>query len=301
MPSTSVPTQGSEAEKLVLRANRPVVAGMWINAALASVKMAGGFFGHSFALIADGCESFADIFSSLIVYAGLRYSAKPRDANHPYGHGKAEPLAAAVVGLALIAAGISIAVESIREIVTPHTAPAPFTLVILAGVVLVKELMFRYGLGVGASVDSLAVRADAWHHRSDAITSAFAFVGISIALWQGPGWEAADDWAALAASAIILYNAYNQLRPAIADLSDAAPPETLAQQVRTVAGTVDGVRGLEKCFVRKMGLEYFVDLHVLVDAEIPVREGHRIAHAVKDAVRDANPRVAEVLVHVEPF
>lgn len=301
MPSSPAPVHGSEAEKLVLHANRPVVVGMWINAALASVKIAGGIFGHSFALIADGCESFADIFSSLIVYLGLRYSVKPRDANHPYGHGKAEPLAAAVVGLALIAAGISIAVESIREIVTPHTAPAPFTLVILAGVVLVKELMFRYGLGVGASVDSLAVRADAWHHRSDAITSAFAFVGISIALWQGRGWEAADDWAALAASAIILYNAYNQLHPAIADLSDAAPPETLAQQVRSVAGTVDGVRGLDKCFVRKMGFEYFVDLHVLVDAEIPVREGHRIAHAVKDAVRDANPRVAEVLVHVEPF
>lgn len=301
MPSPQPYIAPDRPRDLAERANRPVVVGMWINTALASVKIAGGIFGHSFALIADGCESFADIFSSLIVYIGLRYSVKPRDANHPYGHGKAEPLAAAVVGLALIGAGVSIAVQSVREIITPHHAPEPFTLAILAGVVLVKELMFRYGIGVGTSVESLAVRADAWHHRSDAITSAFAFVGIGIALWKGPGWESADDWAALAASAVILYNAYHQLRPAIADLSDIAPPDAIEQQVRSIAGTVEGVRGLDKCFVRKMGFEFFVDLHVLVDAEIPVREGHRIAHAVKDAIREANPRITEVLIHVEPF
>lgn len=287
--------------ELAAQGHKPVVAGIWLNGLLASIKIAGGIWGHSFALIADGFESFADVFSSAIVYVGLRYSAKPRDANHPYGHGKAEPLAAAIVGLALVGAGISIAVQSIREILTPHFLPEPFTLVILAGVVLVKEGLFRYSNRVGADIESLAVQADAWHHRSDAITSGLAFIGIATALWLGPGYEATDDWAALIAAGIILSNAYHQIRPALHDLSDAAPPGTIAQQVRATARTVEGVRDLEKCFVRKMGFEYFVDLHVLVDAELPVREGHRIAHAVKDAIMDADPRITEVLVHIEPF
>ncbi len=278
-----------------------MLAGIWLNAALAGIKITGGIWGNSFALVADGFESFADIFSSVIVYVGLRYSIKPRDSNHPYGHGKAEPIAAAVVGLALIGAGLTISVQSIREILTPHTAPEPFTLVILATVVLTKELLYRYGLRTASEIESLAVRADAWHHRSDAITSALAFVGISTALWKGRGWESADDWAALGASAIILYNAYQQLRPALQELSDAAPSEELEAHVRAAALQVEGVRGLEKCYVRKMGFEYFVDLHVEVDGDLSVREGHRIAHMVQDAILQENPRIAQVLVHIEPF
>jgi cation diffusion facilitator family transporter len=287
--------------ELAAQGHKPVVAGIWLNALLASIKIAGGIWGHSFALIADGFESFADVFSSAIVYIGLRYSAKPRDANHPYGHGKAEPLAAAIVGLALVGAGVSIAVQSIREILTPHFLPEPFTLVILAAVVLIKEALFRYSNRVGADIQSLAVQADAWHHRSDAVTSGLAFIGIATALWLGPGYEATDDWAALLAAGIILYNAYHQIRPALHDLSDAAPPASIADQVRATARTVPGVRGLEKCFVRKMGFEYFVDLHVLVDADLSVREGHTIAHATKDAILAAHPRITEVLVHIEPY
>lgn len=288
-------------QERAVRGNKPVLAGIVINATLAAVKIIGGFVGNSFALIADGIESFSDIFSSVIVYAGMRYSAKPRDADHPYGHGKFEPMAAAVVGLALVVAGIAIAIESIREILKPHDAPEPFTLAILAGVVIVKELLFRYGSRVASDIESLAVRADAWHHRSDAITSAFAFIGIGAAVWLGPGWEAADDWAALAASAVILYNAYHQLRPALYELSDAAPPDDLEKFIRASALGVAGVLGLEKCYVRKMGFEFFVDLHVEVDGDIPVREGHRIAHAVQDAILAENPRVAQVLVHIEPY
>lgn len=294
-------TQPRHPRELAAQGHKPVVAGLWLNGVLACIKIAGGIIGNSFALVADGFESFADIFSSAIVYVGLRYSAKPRDANHPYGHGKAEPLAAAIVGLALVGAGVSIAVQSIREILTPHSLPAPFTLVILAAVVLIKEALYHYVQRVGSQIESLAVQADAWHHRSDAITSGLAFIGISTALWLGPGYEAADDWAALLAASIILYNAYHQIHPALHDLSDAAPPATIADQVRATARTVRGVRDLEKCFVRKMGFEFFVDLHVLVDAELPVREGHRIAHAVKDAIMTADPRITEVLVHIEPF
>jgi len=287
--------------ELAAQGHKPIVTGLWLNGFLAIGKIAGGIWGNSFALIADGFESFADVFSSAIVYVGLRYSVKPRDHNHPYGHGKAEPLAAAVVGLALVGAGVSIAVQSIREILTPHGLPHAFTLVILAAVVLIKETLFRYVNNVGSEIESVAVQADAWHHRSDAITSGLAFIGISTALWLGPGYEAADDWAALAAAAIILYNAYHQIRPALQELSDAAPPATIADQVRAAARNVDGVRDLEKCFVRKMGFEFFVDLHVLVDADHSVREGHRIAHATKDAIQAAYPRITEVLIHIEPY
>jgi cation diffusion facilitator family transporter len=290
----------SHARKLAARGNQPVAAGLWLNGALAAVKVAAGLAGDSFALIADGLESSADVFSSIIVFLGLRLSAKPADENHPYGHGKAEPMAAAVVGLALVAAGLAIAVQAIREILTPHPMPKAYTLWVLAGVVAVKETMFRYGSGVGAEIHSTAVKADAWHHRSDAITSAFAFLGIAIALWMGPGWETADDWAALAAAPIILFNAYRQLRPALQELSDAAPPAAIEQQVRAIAASVPGVRALEKCFVRKMGFEFLIDLHVEVDPELSVREGHRIAHNVQDALLAANPRITQALIHIEP-
>ena len=267
---------------------------------LAAVKITGGLLGHSFALVADGIESSADILSSLVVYVGLKYAVKPPDANHPYGHGKAEPIAALAVGLALVAAAIAIAVQSLREIVTPHALPAPFTLIILAGVLVVKEILFRYVIRIGNDINSIAVQADAWHHRSDAITSALAFVGISIALMGGKGWESADDWAALVASFIILFNAFGQLRAALAELSDVAPPKTIQDEVKAVAKLVTGVDDLEKCFVRKMGFEFYVDLHVIVNGALSVREGHRIAHDVKSAILKACPGVADVLVHIEP-
>jgi cation diffusion facilitator family transporter len=279
---------------------RSTIIGLRLNALLAAGKITGGILGHSFALVTDGIESLADIFSSMIVYFGLQYAVKPRDENHPYGHGKAEPLAALAVGLALVGAGIAIAIQSVREILTPHALPAPFTLIVLVGVLVIKESLFQYVIRVGHGIGSVAVQADAWHHRSDAIVSGLAFVGISAALIGGKGWESADDWAALIASFIILLNAYQQIRPALAELSDMAPPKAMQDQVKEVARLVPGVADLEKCFVRKMGLEFFVDLHVVVDGELSVREGHRIAHEVKDAVLEAYPRITEVLVHVEP-
>jgi cation diffusion facilitator family transporter len=285
---------------LASRGRRSTVIGASLNVLLAAGKITGGILGHSFALVADGIESLADILSSMVVYVGLKYAVKPRDDNHPYGHGKAEPIAALAVGLALVGAAISIAVQSLREIVTPHALPAPFTLIVLAGVLVIKEILFQYVVRIGKEIDSLAVQTDAWHHRSDAITSALAFVGISIALIGGAGWESADDWAALLASFIILYNAFGQVRPALAELSDVAPPKTIQDQVKAVAKLVPGVEDLEKCLVRKMGLEFYVDLHVIVDGALSVREGHRIAHEVKDAILDAYPRIAEVLVHIEP-
>jgi cation diffusion facilitator family transporter len=289
-----------EPARLALKGQRSALVGVTLNLTLAASKIAPGMLGHSFALVADGMESLSDVLSSFIVYFGLKVAVKPRDANHPYGHGKVEPLAGMAIGIALAVAALSIAIQSVREIMTPHMSPASFTLIVLAGVLIVKESLFQYVLRVGKAIESTAVKIDTWHHRSDAITSALAFIGISIALIGGEGWETADDWAALVASFIILYNAYSQLRPALAELSDVAPPKTIEEQVRAVAATVPGVKGLDKCFVRKMGFEFYVDLHVLVDGNIPVKEGHVIAHAVENAILAVYPRLADVLVHIEP-
>ncbi|MBK8268804.1 MAG: cation transporter [Planctomycetes bacterium] len=279
---------------------RSTLIGMGANAILALVKGAAGYFGNSYALIADAIESTSDILSSLIVWCGLRMAGRPADENHPYGHGRFEPIAAIIVTLTLMTAAVVIAVESVHEIITPHHAPAPFTLVVLIVVVLTKEALFRFVIGVGTKVKSTAVKTDAWHHRSDAITSAAAFVGIGVALIGGRGYESADDFAALIAAGIIAFNAVRLLRPALAELLDTAPPKEIVEGVLRSAGQVTGVLGMHKCRVRKVGIDFLVDLHIEVQGETTVAEGHRIAHAVKDSVRFDNPSITDVLIHVEP-
>jgi cation diffusion facilitator family transporter len=286
------------AKPAYLSGSRLALAGVLANTVLAIVKIMAGILGNTYALIADGAESLLDIFGSLVVWFGLRVAAEPPDDEHPYGHGKAETLATFIVALTVIGAAFGLALQSIREILTPHQMPAQWTLYVLAGVVLIKESLFRWVVRAGHHIGSSAVKADAWHHRSDAITSALAFFGILAAIWfQAPS---ADDWAALAASCIVASNGFQLLRPAVHEAMDTAPPKALEQEVRDLAITVEGVRELDQCRVRKMGLEFYVDLHVGVDPSLTVREGHRIAHAVRKAIREANPRVADVLVHVEP-
>ena len=283
------------------RGIRSTQTGLVVNAVLAIVKLFAGLLGHSYALVADAIESAADVFSSLIVWGGLRIAARSADESYPFGYGKAEALAAAVVGLLLLAAAVGVAIEAVREIVTPHHAPAPFTLVVLVVVILLKEGLFSRVLRVGTEVGSTAVKADAWHHRSDAITSAAAFLGISIALVGGPGWESADDWAAVAAAGIIFLNGVNVLRPAVADLMDRAPDPTVIERVGVAARTVPDVQAIEKLMVRKHGLAYFVDIHVQADPAMSLNDAHVLSGRVKGAIRAAVPAVAGTLVHMEPF
>ncbi|CAN5866336.1 cation diffusion facilitator family transporter [soil metagenome] len=283
-----------------LKGIKPTVIGISVNLLLVLVKGVAGILGNSFALVADAIESISDVISSVVLWAGLRIATKAPDDDHPYGHGKAEPLAASIIALSLIAAAILISVESIHNIRTPHQTPASFTLWVLVIVVITKEVLFRYVLKVGNEIESTAVTADAWHHRSDMFTSLAAFIGISVALIGGEGYEIADDFAALFAAGIILFNAYRILRPAMNEIMDAAPATPISEQVRAVASIVEGVVGLEKCFVRKMGFEFYVDLHVLVDGQLTVRECHEIAHQVKASPMQANPRIYDVLVHIEP-
>jgi cation diffusion facilitator family transporter len=280
---------------------RLALIGVVVNFFLAVIKITAGILGHCYALIADGIESTLDIFGSLAIWFGLKVAAEPPDETHPYGHGKAEPLASVAVALAVIAAAIALAVKSVREIITPHHAPAPFTLAVLVLVIVVKETLFRKVAGAAAQLGSGAVKTDAWHHRSDAITSAGAFIGISVALIGGPGWEAADDWAALFTCGIIGFNGWRLLMPAVHEVMDTAPPKEVEDSVRAVAQRVAGVLNVEKCRLRKMGTEFYVDIHIGVDADLTVRAGHQIGHDVKDAIRAANSAMADVLVHIEPI
>jgi len=283
------------------RGIRSAQAGLLTNAVLAVVKILAGVLGHSYALIADGVESTTDIFSSLVLWRGLNVSARSPDEEYPFGYGKAESLSAAAISLLLMGAAFGIAIQAIREMVTPHHAPAPFTLVVLVFVVVVKETLFRKVFAVGDEVDSLAVRADAWHHRSDAITSLAAFVGISVALLGGPGWEQADDAAAFFASGVILYNGMRLLRPAVQDLMDRAPDKGLVGEVAEVARRVEGVRATEKILARRVGGRHRVVLHVQADPDLSLQQAHSLGGVVRSRILTEVPSVVDVTVHMEPF
>ena len=279
---------------------RIALFGMIVNLIFAAAKILGGIVGNAYVLIADGIESALDIAGSLVIWGGLRFAARPPDETHPYGHGKAEPVAAVIVALGVLAAAVGLAIESVREILTPHHGPAPFTLAILIVVIVVKEILFRYVNRIGRHVESTAVQTDAWHHRSDALTSTAAFIGISVALIGGEAWQSADDWAALFACAVIGANGIRLLRPAFFEIMDTAPRGEIVDLVANAAVSVPGVIAIDKNIVRKMGLSFYVDLHVKVDGSISVREGHHIAHEVKRAIQESDPRIADVLVHIEP-
>ena len=279
---------------------RTVIFSMLGNAALAVIKFLAGIFGNSYALIADGIESTVDIFSSFLVLLGLRYAARPADENHPYGHGKAEPLITFAVVVFLVLSAITIAWQSIQNIQTPHALPESWTLWVLAGIILWKEISFQVVLRRSKKLGSSSLKAEAWHHRADAITSVAASIGISIALFGGEGFEVADDYAALLAVGFILYNCYGIFRPALSEVMDENNHDALVEEIRKVSLSVPGVSDTEKCFIRKAGMKYHVDLHAHVDGKLTVREGHDIAHELKDTLRREIPQLGHVLIHIEP-
>ncbi len=270
------------------------------NASLALLKGFSGFFGNSYALIADSIESTTDIFASILVLFGLKYANRPADKNHPYGHGRAEPLITFLVVGFLITSATIIAYESIKNIQTPHELPKTWTLFVIAPMIIWKEISFRLVMKKAKETNSSSLKADAWHHRSDAITSVAAFIGISVSLFFGKGYETADDWAALFASGFIFYNSYLIFRPALGEIMDEHLYDDLEEEIRRVSLTVEGIIGTEKCFIRKAGMKFHVDLHAIVDATISVREGHDLAHKLKNQLRSNNPELGHVLIHIEP-
>ena len=286
-----------KSEQTALKATYFSIVG---NSCLAIIKGFAGVFGNSYALIADAIESTTDIFSSFLVLFGIKYSNRPADANHPYGHGRAEPLITFLVVGFLITSATIIAYESLNNIGTPHDLPKPWTLIVLGIIIIWKEYSFRLVLKRSLETNSSSLKADAWHHRSDAITSVAAFIGISIALFLGKGYESADDWAALFASGFILYNSYLIFRPALGEIMDEHLYDDLVDEIRTVSLEVTGIIDTEKCFIRKSGMKYHVDLHAVVDATISVKEGHDLAHLLKDTLREKIFELGHVLIHIEP-
>jgi cation diffusion facilitator family transporter len=284
-------------EKTAIRTIYFSIAG---NALLASIKWLTGYFGNSYVLIADAIESTTDILSSLLVLFGLKYASRPADKNHPYGHGRIEPLMTfLVVGFLIISATI-IAHDSIQNIRTSHTSPKPYTLIVLGGIILWKEIFYRFVFKKSKETHSTSLKAEAWHHRSDAITSVAAFIGISISLLFKNTLPNADDWAALFVSFIIVYNGYLIFRPALGEIMDENMHGEIEDEIRALSLTVAGVMGTEKCYIRKTGMKYHVDLHIIVDGNSSVAKGHQIAHALKDALMDKLPVLADVHIHVEP-
>lgn len=275
--------------------------GMGINALLAGGKLAAGIFGHSHALVADAIESLVDVFSSVVVWRGLVVASEPADEDHPYGHGKAEPIAAAAVSALLLTAAGWIWYQSLGETLRPHSLPAPFTLAVLAGAVVLKEGLFRFIRTESEALKSSAMEADAWHHRSDALTSLAAALGISIALVGGPRYAVADDLAAVVAAGIIAWNGWRLLRKALHELMDRSPNPEFIEDIRRTAAATEGVAAIEKCLVRQMGYQFYVDMHVQVDPQMTVRRSHEIAHEVKNSVQHRFPSVRDVLVHIEPL
>ncbi len=295
------PDQHARTARRAEDSARLVLRGVALNAALAAVKFAGGVFGHTYALIADAAESFLDILTSLLVWAGFRVAAQPPDEDHPYGHGKAEAVSALVVAVFVFAMAGFVGWHAVQEIRTPHHAPEWWTLLVLAAVIATKVWFSRRVEAAGERVGSTALGVEAMHHWSDAMTSAAAFVGICIALWGGPGWETADDWAALFACVIVAFNGFAMIGKALGDVMDSAVPEAFDREVRALALAVPGVRALDKVRMRKSGLSHLVDIQIRVDGDLSVRAGHDIAHAVKDALLASEPhRISDVTVHVEP-
>lgn len=279
---------------------RTVIFSILGNAALAAIKFISGIFGNSYALIADGIESTVDIFSSFLVLLGLKYAERPADDNHPYGHGKAEPLITFLVVAFLIVSAFVIAWQAILNIQTSHELPEAWTLMVLSGIIIWKEISYQVVMSRSKKLKSSSLKAEAWHHRADAITSIAAFIGISIALFGGEGFEVADDYAALVACGFILYNCYGIFRPALSEVMDENNFKELTEEIRVVSLTVNGVEDTEKCYIRKAGMKYHVDLHAHVKGDLTVTEGHAIAHKLKDTLLKKIPQLGNVLIHIEP-
>jgi cation diffusion facilitator family transporter len=304
-----MPTPSSEAleaarihpERSLRTGQGSALKGILVNGALGAAKLAAGVLGHSYALIADACESYADVMGSCVTYFALKKASEPADSDHPAGHGRAETLASAVTALVLVGVGVLIFWQATLSLNEPRHAPSPLTLLVLVPVIFIKERMFHWMRARGKQIGSLAVIADAWHQRSDVVTSVAALTGISVAWAGGPAWSHADSWAAMAASLWLMGTGLWLLGPALHELMEGSVDPALLEFIHETSSHCPGIRGVDKVWVRKLGMRLMVDLHVEVDPDISVQEGHRLSHEVKAKLQAELPQVRDVMVHVEPY
>jgi cation diffusion facilitator family transporter len=304
-----MPTPSSEAleaarmnpERSLRSGQGSALQGILANGSLGAAKLAAGILGHSYALIADACESFADVMGSCVTWYALKKASEPADFEHPAGHGRAETLASAVTALALVGVGGLIFWQAALSLSEPRHAPSPLTLLVLVPVILVKEWLFHWMRARGKQIGSLAVVADAWHQRSDVVTSVAALNGIIVAWVGGPAWSHADSWAAMAASVWLAATGLWLLGPTLHELMEGSVDPALLVFISETSSNCPGIKGVDKVWVRKLGMRLMVDLHIEVDPDISVQEGHRLSHEVKAKLQTELPQVRDVMVHVEPF
>jgi len=284
-----------------IRAARRIAAlGIAASAALAIAKITVGLAAHSVAVVSDGIESTADVLTSGLVYIGLRVASKPADADHPYGHGRFELLMGLGVGIMLMLAGVEICWRSLESRGEQHV-PALFALWPLAGSILIKAALATAKMRIGRRVVSVALVADAWNDSVDILSGFIAVIAVLLAALLPGGWAAADHWGGFGIGLIVLFLAVRTIRETTLQLMDTMPEPEQMNEIRAVALEVPGALGVDKCFARKTGLRYHVDLHLEVDPELTVWDSHEIAHAVKTHLLSRLEWVEDVLVHVEPY
>jgi cation diffusion facilitator family transporter len=281
-------------------ATRAAILGLVVNLALGLIKLVGGLAAGSFALLADAVNSLGDVFSSVVVLVALRVAQAPPDAEHPYGHSRAEAIAGSNVALLVILSALYVGYEAIRRLTVTHELPPAWTLWVAGANAVIKEALYRYKMTVGRRTGSSAVIANAWDHRSDAMCSLAVFVGLAIVRVGGPRWIWADEAAAFVVVAMILWTGAALFRKSASELMDVQADDELVKQIRQTAAAVPGVAGIEKLWVRKSGLEFLADMHIEVDPQMSVADGHAIGHDVKDRLLERFPLLRDVLVHLEP-
>lgn len=286
---------------LYREASQAALLGLIINLALGIVKLIGGIVSHSFALLSDAVNSLGDSFASVVVLFGLHVAQRPPDAEHPYGHTRAEAIAGSNVALLIILSALFVGWGAIQRFSVPHELPPTWTLWIAGANVLIKESLYHYKLRIGRRTGSSSIIANAWDHRSDALCSLAVLIGLGIVRWGGRDWIAADKIAGLVVVVAIVWSGLKLFRNSSSELMDLQASAQFVQEIRRIAESVPGVEAVEKLWVRKSGLEYFVDIHIEVEQSLTVAAGHRIGHMVKDRLVGEFSSLRDVLVHLEPY
>jgi cation diffusion facilitator family transporter len=281
-------------------ARRVALASIGISVILALVKIIVGVAADSVALVSDGFESAADFFTSGLVMLGLWVAAKPADKDHPYGHGRFETLTGLAIGVLLAVTGTGICLRALEQRNDQHT-PALYAIWPIIGAIVVKvalsAMKFRFSRRIGS--DGLG--ADAWNDFVDILSGCVALAAVLLSIYMPGNMRAADHYGGFAIGLIVIFMGLRVVRETALHLMDTMPDETQMEQIRAAGLRVPGARGIEKCFARKTGLRYHVDLHLEVDPDLTVRESHEIAGAVKRTIKSDLDWVEDVLVHVEPY
>ncbi len=274
--------------------------GMAVNVFLSVVKFIAGFLGNSQAVIADAVHSISDMSTDIIVLLGVKYWEAPADEDHPYGHRRIEAMITVTIGLLLVFVALGLFYRSVQSVNGTLELPRSAAVIGPFLSLFLKEILYRWTHRVGQRVRSSAVVANAWHHRTDALSSVPALIAVMIAVFR-PEWAFVDSIGAIIVSLIIIKAAWDIITPAIAELSDQGASPKDIQSIKTISKAVDHVKSVHAVRTRKLGYGFSVDLHIQVDGEMTVNEGHEISSKVKYALLRDGPNVLDVIVHLEPY